>query len=317
MTVTTVTRHNSITGNPVRCEGPGRKRTSPCFFLLVVSCLLQSGIEIRRAPSIFTGLQAVRAILLVKLPGFFRKNRIRIAAVRNEMPEPVILLAVGINGITNALRKRRLEVLINCLLRAFDDPCHDGRTGFLYQVLRIILNVCFSGNLRVERDHHKPSSDTVVICPDTRQMVGIQHQRMGRHKIKQRFVLLLRKDLVRRAKLLHHCGIEPHAFFHFGNDDEAFAFKLRHFGLHISLAVHGQSFGGQLARIISKHPEQRIPEGLLPVCTVTVRDDEMLLVDFADRCHTHDLLHVIDQFLIPAEKCIECLQPDVPALTSG
>ena len=170
------------------------------------------------------------------------------------MPQPVVLFAVCVDRILYALRKPGLEPCINRLLRAFDHPLQDVAAGLLKKEIRIILDVAVTDDLRIEGDYDQPAPDTVIISPDLRKMVGIKDQRVARNECKRRLVLLFSENLIRRAKLLHHRGIEPHSFFHLGSDDQTLTLKLRHFRLHIPLVSDRQGLRRQLAAVGAKHP---------------------------------------------------------------
>ena len=46
------------------------------------------------------------------------------------------------------------------------------------QVIRIVLDIVFPGDLRIEGNHDQPSPDAIIIGTHLRQMVRVQHQRM-------------------------------------------------------------------------------------------------------------------------------------------
>ena len=129
-------------------------------------------------------------------------------------------------------------------------------------------------------------------------------------------ILLLRLDLIRRAKLLYRRRIQPHAFLHLRRNDEPAAFQFRHFRLDISLAVHGQGFRRQLPGVIAQDPEDRVPESRFTVGTATIGNDHVLLIDLPDRRHSDHQLHIVDQLLILAEEKLQGIQPQLfPVLT--
>ena len=140
-------------------------------------------------------------------------------------------------------------------------------------------------------------------------MVGIENQCMWRYKGKRILILLLCLNLIRRAKLLHHSGIQSHTFLHFRRNDKTFPLKLCHLRLHISLAIHGQGFRWKLSCIISKYSENGIPEGTLTIGTATISNNHVLLINLTDCSHANRLLHIINQFLILAEEKIQGIQP--------
>ena len=124
-------------------------------------------------------------------------------------------------------------------------------------------------------------------------------------------ILLLRLDLIRRAKLLHCRRIQPHAFLHLGRNDEPAAFQFCHLRLDISLAVHGQCFRRQLPGVIAQDSEDRVPESRFTVGTATIGNDHVLLIDLPDRRHSDHQLYIIDQLLILAEEKLQGIQPQL------
>ena len=97
---------------------------------------------------------------------------------------------------------------------------------------------------------------------------------MGGHILEGVFVLFLRFNLVRGAQLLNRTGVQPHAFFQFGGDNQALALKLRHLRLHVSLAANGQRVRAHHAAVVAQHTGQRIPEGGFAVSPIAVGNDE-------------------------------------------
>ena len=97
-----------------------------------------------------------------------------------------------------------MEVCLDGFLRSIDDPGHNVGTGILVKVIRIVLDVGFSGDLGIERNNDQTPPDTIIVCTDLRQVVGIQHQGMGRNKVERVLILLLRLDFIGGTKLLYH-----------------------------------------------------------------------------------------------------------------
>ena len=86
----------------------------------------------------------------------------------------------------------------------------------------------------------KPAPDTVIVGPDLRKMIRVQHDRVSRHIGERCLEFLFRKDLVCGTQLLHNGRVQTHALFHLGSDDETLPLQFRHLRLHVSLAIDGQ-----------------------------------------------------------------------------
>ena len=201
------------------------------------------------------------------------------------MPQPVIVLPIVLNGCLHDPRHLCLEMQGNRLLGALDNPLQDVAAGLLIEIIRIVLDIAVADDLGIEGNDDQSPPDPVVIGADLGKMVRVEDQRVRRCKGKGSLVFLFREDLIRRADLLDHRGIEPHALLHLGGNDKTLSLQLCHLRLHISLAVHGQRLCGQLPAVGSKHPGDRVPEGRLAVGTTAIGDDQMLLIDLANRSH--------------------------------
>ena len=96
-------------------------------------------------------------------------------------------------------RLGNLVVLGNDPDRAFDDPAQDCSAALLVEVVGVVLDVAVALNDRVKRDHNKPSPCTGIQSADLRQVIGIEHQRVGGYVGERVLVLLLGVDFVSGA----------------------------------------------------------------------------------------------------------------------
>ena len=120
----------------------------------------------------------MRSVSLIQFTRFFLIRWINLTAFLQELPQPVIVLTICLNGSLYDIRKCCMEILINRSLRPFNNPAHNCRTCMLKQIIRIILDVTFTCNLCIEGNDHQPSPDTVIIGSHLREMVRIENQRM-------------------------------------------------------------------------------------------------------------------------------------------
>ena len=97
-----------------------------------------------------------------------------------------------------------MEVCLDGFLRSIDDPGHDVGTGILVKVIRIVLDVGLSGDLGIEGDNDQTPPDTIIVCTDLRQVVGVQDKSVGRLELKRVLILLLRLDFIGGTQLLYH-----------------------------------------------------------------------------------------------------------------
>lgn len=142
--------------------------------------LLQRKVEVCRAADILVAVQRVISVGLIKRRGAFLAGIVHLALVGKEVAKPVVLVTIFINGVLHTGRNRNLVAQLDDLLGTFDDPSQNAFTGIVKQVLAVILDVALAGNLCVERDNDKATPDTIIGSGDTRQVVGIQHQRVAR-----------------------------------------------------------------------------------------------------------------------------------------
>ena len=177
------------------------------------------------------------------------------------MAEPVILAAVFVDCFLYALRHRDLVFQLDDLLGTFDDPRQNAFASVVIQVLAVILDVAFAGDLRTERDHDQPAPDPVVRSADPRQMIRIEHQRVAGLEGERVLILLFREHIVRGAELLDRGVVQPRAFLHLSSDQEPLALDLGHFRLDVPAAAHGQGVSGDVAAVQTQHTGDRVPEG--------------------------------------------------------
>lgn len=74
------------------------------------ACLLQRKVEVSRAADILVAVHRVVAVCLIQCRGAFLIGVIHLALVRKEMAEPVILIAIFIDGLFDASGNRNLVV---------------------------------------------------------------------------------------------------------------------------------------------------------------------------------------------------------------
>ena len=142
--------------------------------------LLQRKVEVSRTADILVAVHRVVAVCLIQCRGAFFIGVIHLALVRKEMSEPVILIAIFIDGLLDTSGNRNLVVQLDDLFGSFDDPRQNAFTGIIKQVFTVILDVSFPGNLGIERNDDQTTPDTIIGCADTRQVVGVQNQRVTR-----------------------------------------------------------------------------------------------------------------------------------------
>ena len=75
------------------------------------------------------------------------------------------------------------------------------------------------------------------------------------------------------TQLLHNTGVEPRALLKLRRDQQPLSLGFSHLGFHITLAVHGQGIGRDVAGITAHYAGERVPEGGFTVATVTVGND--------------------------------------------
>ena len=138
--------------------------------------LVHGGIKIRGAADILAVLDAVSPVLLVELPRLLLAGRADFTAFVDIPPKPVVVLPVCLHRILHALRRVGFEVLRDCFLRPFDDPCQDGGACVLKKIIRIVLDIRIPHDMGIEGNHNQPAPDAVIVRADLRQVVGIQHQ---------------------------------------------------------------------------------------------------------------------------------------------
>lgn len=71
-------------------------------------------------------------------------------------------------------------MIMDGLLRAFNDPFHDCRCRLGNQILGIVLDITVSADPSIEGDHDEPAPDSGVHGADPRQMIGIQDKGVRR-----------------------------------------------------------------------------------------------------------------------------------------
>lgn len=166
------------------------------------ACLLQRKVEVSRAADILVAVHRVVAVCLIQCRGAFLIGVIHLALVRKEMAEPVILIAIFIDGLLDASGNRNLVVQLDDLFGTFDDPRQNAFTGIIKQVLTVIFDVALAGDFRIEWNDDQTTPDTIIGRTDTRQVVGVQNQRVTRLEGERILILFLRKYIVGGTELL-------------------------------------------------------------------------------------------------------------------
>lgn len=100
---------------------------------------LQRRVEIRGRPDVLSGLSAEAAIGRIQLTRFGFQACSNLAAFRQKVVEPVVLLPVYCNRSLDTFGQGDLEPKLNSFMRPLDHPCHDGLAGVLEQVVSVVL----------------------------------------------------------------------------------------------------------------------------------------------------------------------------------
>ncbi len=281
------------------------------------SRVLERCVEVGRAAGVFPVTIAVVAVLLVEDPGRLLEIGSHLAAIFQEGAHPVVVLPVLVDRLLHAWRHLQMEPAADRLPGSLDDPCHDGLSRMLDQMIGVVLHIPVSADACVEGDDDQTSPGPRVTGADLGQMVRIEHHRMGGTEFEGILVLLFRLDLVGAAEDLRRRGVEPRALLEFGGDHQALALELGDLGLDVAFASRGQRIGRDGAAVGPHHPRYGVPEGGLAVAALAIGDDERLQAHLADRGDADDLLHVFDQVPVVAEEQVQCLLPFVHALLAG
>ena len=104
---------------------------------------------------------------LIKRRRAFFIGRVNFAFVRKEVPEPIVLATVFINGILHTFRYRNLVIRLDDFFGTFDDPRQNATASIVIKILAIVLDIIASCNLGVERDNNKSSPNTIIGCRNT------------------------------------------------------------------------------------------------------------------------------------------------------
>ena len=136
----------------------------------------QSAIKVRGASGVLAHAGTVSAVFQIQLTGFLPVRRINLTALFQKLTHPVVLPAIGINGILDHLRILQMKILRDNALGTFDDPRKHCRASVLKKVIRIVLHVAPAFKHRIERNHDQPSPRALVRCTHLRQVVGVQDQ---------------------------------------------------------------------------------------------------------------------------------------------
>ena len=122
---------------------PGYEGPVPQF-LTRESLVFQGVIEVRRGSGVLAGVCAEAAVGGVKLAGFALQAVTDLAALVQEMPQPVIVLAVLPAGPLDTFRQRNPEVMPDDILRALNDPGEDRAACVPEQVIAVVFKVVFA-----------------------------------------------------------------------------------------------------------------------------------------------------------------------------
>lgn len=125
------------------------------------------------------------------------------------------------------------------------------------------------------------------------------------------------QNVIHGAELLHGRIVQPSAFLHLGGNEQTLALDLGHLRLHIATASEGQRISRDVAAVKTQDTGHGVPEGGLTVTATTVCDNEGFDLDLANGGETADHLHIVDEFLVTAEKGVQAVEPDRFATVAG
>ncbi|CRH92331.1 Uncharacterised protein [Chlamydia trachomatis] len=200
---------------------------------------------------------------------------------------------------------------------AVHNPGKDRPASVGVEVVGVVLHVCVVFDDGVERDDDEPAPDACVHGSYTRQVIRVEHERVGGCEGEGCLVLFLRIDLIGGGELFDRRRRESHAFLGLGRDDEAFAFCLGEFGFDVPVPTDGEHVGGHVARIRAQDSGDRVPERGFPVASVPVSDHECFNHHTPNRCQADDPLNIGDQFGVALEEHIQGVLPHLRTIFCG
>ena len=250
---------------------------------------------------------------LIQVGGVFLILVAKDAFILKEVPKLVILATIIIDGILYASWNRDMVICIDDFLAAFDDPGEDRAASIVVEILAVILDVAAVGDLGIKRNDDESPSDTIIGCTDTRQVVGIEHQRVAGLEGKWILIFLLCKDIIGRAELLDGRVIKPCTFLHLCSNEKSLPLDLGHFRFDVSATTYGQGIRRNVPGVKVQHTGDGIPEGGFTIATITISDDQSFHINLADGSKPANHLDVIDELLIVLEDQIQAVQPNLHA----
>ena len=206
---------------------------------------------------------------------------------------------------------------INDLFCPFDYPRKNAFSGIVVKIVSEIFNVVFAFDFGIERNDDQPAPDTVVRGRDSRQVVGIQNERVTRGKAERIFVFLLGKNVIGGAELFDRGVIEPCTLLHFCRNQKPFALGFCHFRLDIPSAANGQGVSGDVSAVKPQNLSNGVPKGGFSVAAAAVCDDECLQEYLADGGKTAYHLHIVNEFPVVAENKVQTVLPYLCAFSAG
>ena len=111
-------------------------------FLTREALVLQGIVEIRRGAGVLACVRAEGAVGGVELAGFDLQAAADLAALVQEMAQPVIVLAVLLDGPLDTFRQRNLEIMLNDIRCALNHPGEDRAASIPEQVGGVLDEIC-------------------------------------------------------------------------------------------------------------------------------------------------------------------------------
>ena len=124
--------------------------------------VLQRRVEIGRGAGILAALRAILTVCRIKRPRLFIQFLPDIAAIRQEMSQPVVFPAICLDGFLHTYRQVDFEFGIDHAHSTLDHPFQNRAPRIGEQVIGIVLDVAFALDLGGKgitiRRRHVPSS---------------------------------------------------------------------------------------------------------------------------------------------------------------
>ena len=206
---------------------------------------------------------------------------------------------------------------IDDLFCPFDYPRKNAFSGVVVKIVSEIFNVVFAFDFGIERNDDQPAPDPVIRGRDSRQVVGIQNERVTRGKAERIFVFLLGKNVIGGAELFDRGVVKPCAFLHFCRNQKPFALGFCHFRLDIPSAANGQGVSGDVSAVKPQNLSNGVPKGGFPVAAAAVCDDERLQEYLTDGGKTAYHLHIVNELPVVAENKVQAVLPYLCSFSAG